>query len=144
MVVYVVYDCDYEYWKIHKIYTTEKEAIIYASEHGYFVEPHELSEGEFDVDKYNIYEYYEIFYNPKQRDPIYHIQKKKSSKYPEENPISLAEVTWEHKPVFNVMADSDEEAKEIFYNAFKEVMDKYYAANNILRQNGKIKTWKKP
>jgi len=143
MKVYIVYWSDHEEWNIEKIFSNKEEAIIYASEHNFNVEEHEVIDGMYDVSKYTFYNYYSIITDPHSHDPIRWISKNVTTRYDLIDPAKQR-INISCGDVYNVIADSEEEAKEIFYNAFKEAMDKYYEDNHVYRQNGKIKTWKKP
>ena len=101
----------------------------------------------YDVSKYNFYNYFVINYNPMYKDPITFVEEVTSSIYPDMNPICVEKKSYtpgQPYYTFNVFADSRAEAKSIFYDKFKEAMDKFYMENNVLRQNGQVKTWKKP
>lgn len=142
MKVYVTYWADWEEYTLHKIFSNRKEAEIYATEHNLYIEEYELADGIYNVDEYNV-TYFTIFYNPCRRDPISNVVKHVSNKAPEEGKI----VHWgdnNHLKQFNVVADSEMEACEKFYDIFKIETDKYYIENNVLNQQGQIKVWHKP
>ena len=147
MKIYICYEYDYDCFNIRKAFANKQEAIIFASENNLFVDEQELVEGMYDVSKYNFYTYFVINYNPMYKDPITFVEEVTSSIYPDMNPICVEKKSYtpgQPYYTFNVFADSRAEAKSIFYDKFKEAMDKFYMENNVLRQNGQVKTWKKP
>ena len=160
MKVYLVGEhYEYEGDEVNRAFTDETQAIIDACLNDEEVlDVVEVDEIQYDVNKYPLYYFWNISYNPYQKDPIINIYKKYGiegiNKYDEEDDegyeynkvhISSSNPDCRHAEyVYRVKCDTKEEAREIFYNALKECMDQFYINNQIVKQNGKIKTWKFP
>lgn len=153
MKIYAVKYCDYEETYIKAIFKDEIEAAIYKEENdkdndnGLFIEEYDLIEGKYDTSKYKTFTYYELDYKPFSKFPIDCLNRYTGIEgitdklfIESMNDISL----YDGESTVFIKANSKEEAESKFYDLYEEAMNNYYKKENITKQNGKIKTWKRP
>ena len=153
MIVYKVTYCDGEENYTKAIFKDEIEAAIYKEENDktnnncLFIEEYDLIEGKYDTSKYKTFTYYELDYIPFSKCPIDCLNKytgiegiTDKSFIESINDISL----YDGNAIAFIKANSKEEAESKFYDIYEEAMNNHYKKENITRQNGKIKTWKRP
>ena len=153
MKVYEVKYCDYDEDYTKAIFKDEIEAAIYKEENDkdndncLFIEEYDLIEGKYDTSKYKTFTYYKLYYKPFSKYPIESLNRCIGIEDITDklfitsiNDISL----YDEDAIAFIKADSDEEAESKFYDIYEKVINTHYKKENITRQNGKIKTWKRP
>ena len=154
MKVYVVEYFDYDEHIIKGIFTDEKEACIFKesitdkdNDTKLFIESYDLTDHMYDVSKYKFFKYYYLTYAPFTKYPVVYIDEQTGVEgitnrefLDSSDDIQLVK----HYVRTYIKADSIEEAETKFYDLYADAINKYYVDNNITKQNGKIKTWKKP
>lgn len=154
MKVYVVEYFDYDEHYIKGIFTDEKEACIFKesisdkeNDTCLFIKSYDLTDHMYDVSKYKFFKYYYLTYAPFTKYPVVSIDEQTgvegiTNKEFLDSPDNIRLVNQYVRTY--IKADSIEEAETKFYDLYADAINKYYVDNNITKQNGKIKTWKKP
>ena len=155
MKVYAVKYCDYEENYIKGIFKDEVEAAIFKEENDkdndndncLFIEEYDLIEGKYDTSKYKTFTYYNLYYKTFSKYPIESLYKYIGVEGITDKSFveSVDDIILDTDYVnIFIKADSKEEAESKFYDLYEEAMNNHYKKENIIKQNGKIKTWKRP